>query len=44
MRYTLRFINAQSLAQFIVEFLNNTRLQFEVEETVNDEFVVTIFR
>ena len=44
MKYQLTFITAQALAEFIVEFMNNTRMNFEVEETVNNEFIVTILR
>ena len=44
MKYQLTFITAQALAEFIVEFMNNTRMNFEVEETNHNEFIVTILR
>lgn len=45
MKYQLTFITAQALAEFIVEFMNNTlMMNFEVEETNRNEFIVTILR
>ena len=40
----LTFITAQALAEFLVEFMNNSRMNFEVEQTDHNEFIVTIFR
>lgn len=44
MKYTIRFLTASALAQFIAEFVSLTRLNFDVEEDNNGEFVMTIYR